>query len=953
VGYYCRIRGIPNIFASFDIPSVWDAGGGTVVLDGDTYTWSPTLITNQGGFGAVSQRTDPKAGIGRSGVTGLTFRLNGTQERTAGLWQGLIATSAFRTDQNQTVLQADLAVDTTSGPITVLDTTGFATAPRLYIGSETILVDATANTTTEFRNISKRGAFGSQALFHIGDMDNVIEFGASGPFVADYPLVWNGRVVDIWVATGRSVGGVFVPFGSTIDSTEDSQIPSGTISRYSLSSDMLTVEMEVSSLEALLEREVASRLPKAFAGLQGSGGIQVDGSNNHLVYLVRSQTASGALIIHKEKRFDIRLQRDDGGGGDEDVPDGLYPIHTIDDYITHTMFTTGDDTVTSAFTTFAATLVNEGGVSTNPYQMSFVSDPAPSLDEQEYTLICEPGSLWGELGFEGIVDMDLEVDVSTQTNLATSSRKPALFRWPVPVRDETRTERRLYFWDPIGESFDFTPGFDDDDGNAVGAYIKIGNHEVVRVISQTEHNTGSILFSGQFSFSVSERQTMGSFLEEEVYIEIDVEEQEYIDIVQGLAFPGVSAWRMALYLLLGGSGVTGTNHATYDQGWRDSGAHIQADLVDVDSFEDVHERQATAARDNWMISGPTKLREILEQEARLQQTIIAPTLSATGYQLRAIEIEPTLESLASIGETVDDTVLYTAASGGIVVDTSAHNIINQINWKTAYDNAKGAFRSTANRSLQTTSIGTYGKMEPLEIEVRGIAGEEQVTERIDDIGQRIFGLYATPYLIVEVSLANVRTWVWEISDIVQLTHDLIPAFKSLGRGVDVRMKIFAKEDFFRPTDTSSRITLVSRTFNGARFSELAPTLKLNTNLLGGTNWEVSDHKFTQSGYTDVLGRLFDVDFWAAGYPVRVFAPGNEAAAVTALVSSVTASTGSDDGQIILDTDVSGAGTVPLYLELGDYSVNDTEGAWRSLAFISDGDGKLDRATLDDAPFLYT
>ena len=40
-----RVAGIPYIFANQSLPTEWDAGSGTVTwLDGDTYTWQPSLI---------------------------------------------------------------------------------------------------------------------------------------------------------------------------------------------------------------------------------------------------------------------------------------------------------------------------------------------------------------------------------------------------------------------------------------------------------------------------------------------------------------------------------------------------------------------------------------------------------------------------------------------------------------------------------------------------------------------------------------------------------------------------------------------------------------------------------------------------------------------------------------------------------------------------------------------
>ena len=185
-----EVEGIPYLFAEFD-PDRIDADAKPSLPSGYT-SLSESLLIMPGQ--SIGNRIDREAGVASGDAWDMVL------SRDALVEEGLQSTLFVR-PSNTTVITSDLTGTTT--PITVADTTGFASSGAVYIGRERITYTSTTSTT--FAGTVGRGSLGY-----------AYEFGASGEIyytqVTDIPTVWRGR----WVTLHQHL---LSPAGHMLDST--------------------------------------------------------------------------------------------------------------------------------------------------------------------------------------------------------------------------------------------------------------------------------------------------------------------------------------------------------------------------------------------------------------------------------------------------------------------------------------------------------------------------------------------------------------------------------------------------------------------------------------------------------------------------------------------------------------------------------------------------------------
>jgi hypothetical protein len=324
--FYIRFRGIPYIFANFAIPTAWDAGGGTVTISGETYTWNTSLISES--VQGVTTRVNPKLGIASAGRQRFRFLITGTQTASTGdAWLTITPSDIRRSDLARATITSDFDQNDATMPVDSTSEYGSSGTQILYSGLETMTTNLAAKTGTTFTSVG-RGKYGSQAIYHEGVISNIDGRGA-GAWVTSSPFAWEGRPVSLWMATGYGVAS-FTPYGSTIMSSEDSEVWAGLVSDLSVSKDLAEISLNCVSLDQLLRRTIGTRIARAWCshipsrnGLPSNTPIAIDEHSNK-IQIGLAKVASGAGYSSVAYSTLDTLQLDGS-----DIPDGLYHPQTV------------------------------------------------------------------------------------------------------------------------------------------------------------------------------------------------------------------------------------------------------------------------------------------------------------------------------------------------------------------------------------------------------------------------------------------------------------------------------------------------------------------------------------------------------------------------------------------------------------------------------------------------
>lgn len=276
VGFVAHISGLPYLFGNFPAPSSWLTSG-KVTWDSEDYDWSPTLVVPDN-WGKLARKLQPKAGRGQGAQLDVSFSLPSTAgappERR--LWLDLPLTARRR----QGGLATDLVTPFDADETSTMSVTHNPWSPTtddiiLYAGLETIVVTGgLLSTSTSLVNLT-RSAFKSQRIF--ADPSAVSsDYGGTGlPVmpVADYPLVWEGRILRLWAVLGKRqvirdphAYSDFEPIDGAFDDANQYRLHTGRVDYLKEGGDSLEVTIPTSSLERAARGPVSENFPTMIAG---------------------------------------------------------------------------------------------------------------------------------------------------------------------------------------------------------------------------------------------------------------------------------------------------------------------------------------------------------------------------------------------------------------------------------------------------------------------------------------------------------------------------------------------------------------------------------------------------------------------------------------------------------------------------------------------------------------
>lgn len=300
--WWCRISGIPYLFCAGEVPDshitgLRDNGRPYVEFDGDTYDWLQCLVITDG-WGQTGTQMQPKGGMPQSGGLSFTFRIDDTIDgnitQAESQWLKLLTRAIKgRSDGVSTTnLAANVAVDDVGNlTFTANPWDPVSGNVNLYIGLETLIVDDTTNTPTVRGPIS-RGRFGSKAKDHQFEAVSDDESHATGLIVADFPLMWEGRVIDLYMSLGHwqltdlsenAHLGEFETYsrqdGSDLvwDSPNTALADRFVITNVREGGDLATVVFETAGLDGLIDGDILARVPRAVVGIGPGQGWNAAG----------------------------------------------------------------------------------------------------------------------------------------------------------------------------------------------------------------------------------------------------------------------------------------------------------------------------------------------------------------------------------------------------------------------------------------------------------------------------------------------------------------------------------------------------------------------------------------------------------------------------------------------------------------------------------------------------
>lgn len=621
-----------------------------------------------------------------------------------------------------------------------------------------------------------------------------------------------------------------------------------------------------------------------------------------------------------------RSQNSDGAAPFEDVPEGMYRLGTLSAYITDTLAEWLPGTLTiKAEVSYSAAVVPESG------RVVLVCAVAPSRTGNGARLVWltvrgDKESFFRDLGFTALeFEMEKANDNDVGVFEAFADRAPAALRIPP---NPAPLPSRIYLQDLSQWSATWftAAGWEDDEANAIDAYAAIKDVGLLKVggLVQGDVNEGTYLSACERAPTV-----LGSQNTEEIFIEYSDTEPPVVEVSRVVALPFTSANRMMLYMLLGGTGH-GANSATWDQGWPGAGLGIPARLVEITDWTDL-DAERPERRDGWVWFGRDDARKLLDEELKATQQQIVSDLG----KLRLVAMDVPLEAIPRTRRTVGPEQTATEDKG-VGFDRQPNRIVNVVRVKGGYDARDGKYYlDQTNRQLD--SIGTWGEQAAVEVEIRGLSAVGDAASKGRTIAQRIFGLYARPYALIEVDIAPRAAWLWGIGDEVELTHPWVPDPTRPRRGcVSMLCRIVNKEARYAGGNAKSFVTLTLQSYAlaGQRYSAWGPSAQL---LYSGTanTWTVVEDAY---GPDRVRG-FADSDYFQLGMGVKTMRLGNSSAApVSRTIATRTGSVGSV--KLTFSAALSGSASQRYVMWYDDHDSPKLTDAQRLFVFMSDYSGSL-------------
>ncbi len=912
---YVTISGLPYIWSNGNPPQGWETapGSGLVEIDGEAYTWLKTLEADTD-FASVAQSANATGGIGVTGEHTFRFAVAGDVGAASDAWLSIAYADS--------IARAGSAVSRglePLSPVEVIDyqienAAAFEASGVVHVALEAIAYATKTTGAGESLDTLTRGAYGSTARHHMGgdDLAEAMTIGGA-PFVSEHPLAWQGRTVRLWLAPCRRVGSALVPESAAARGAEDVEAFAGILDDIKGANGGTEIGVTALGLLHVMAQEVATRLPRAVAGFPDGKRLQVADDNRTLYW---------TWIVGTDFRDDLvtEIQTVYRNAVDLTIINSSYSFDEISGGLNST-FALGDQPTlpTSIGAVSVRTAINAD------YKAVVTVSASDETVGAYWNLRIDgtPGdSFWRELGFTTLQEATPAVEATRVTYTFTADRPLPVFRLPAG-----NGLRRIYYHTPTGPNFDATPGYVTDAGADIDGALRIGDKEIVEF-----NSSGS---QGGFAYlSISARGAYGSDSREEIYVEWAPAKPKPIEIVQGLGFSGCGDLRTALYLLLGGSGEAGFNHATYDQGWRGSGAFVAADLIDVTSFETLNSKtQPPEGRDNRFIPDATSLREWLHGVLVETQSFPVATWTATDgrFKLRVKQARPPRESDRLTAHVLDRSVTWTGGPDKAEVEIDQGKIVNSAVVRTGLNNAAQKWLQTQ-QSTDSTSVGTWGRKDRLNFDVGSTSDPLEAMDVAIDLLGSVYRSLGIPWAIILVPTGSPETWGWQLFDPVLVSHTALPKRLSVGRGItDVLGVIVGKIDMYRGQASKavrSLLRVLVADYGSSRWGLRAPSCRgVVTN---DDEITVEDHAYSAS--TDAL----DISWFPVGTQVRIYLRGDEASAELRGVELITGSAMKIDNTSALLGET-------VIVELAPYNTAAATEYQQSFAHQSDGDGILNKA----------
>lgn len=909
---YVRISGIPYVFSTIDLPDAWDNGSGKVQLGAEIHDWSKTLLWDRE-HSTAGDELQPKRGDWTPGQSSLRFDLGMSDDA---LWLSLTNDNPARSDIVATTLLESITVAQTTD-IIVRDESVWSADDLIHLGTECMRVTTIGGTST--LSTVQRGRYGSWARYHpAGDESAGIDVSGAGGVLSSVPLQWRGRVVELYLAAGVWLqDGTFLPYSIAANGTADTMIDRCVIVDREYSADISQVELSLASLSLMTQRTIAVRNPRGRAvqySLDGEPIIQFAGDCNQIRYAFTKtdENAGNAYILNERT---LRNSTDTA-----DISTGtFYRLRDVETALEATIADGALPTNSSTPDVSVALSLDEDGKVTVGIGLVGAAQPA------EYTLTIDAlaaNSAWRALGFEhaAVVAPANQTATFIQWSVTADRALPALYL-PAISKQQTGIDRYVPVVPEAGADFDadFSPAKKDGSGNVAPAY---------RLGDQTIFETDA--FGTTFSLSrleVFDRLVYGERQAPEIYEEIDPEDPFSLPIVRGVGFAGVGEFSMLLHLMLGFTGVPGTN-STYDEGWAERD-HIPASFVDIESFEALErDTQPPSGADNWIFFEPTSVQDVIRQVCAANNAFVCAAYNPDDEQvkIRAFKAElPTQSDASSPALALDNSNTLTGVGFGLEHRVETTALINTVRGSAGYDNVRGQFLAEL-VSRDLTSINTFGAAAPWDLEIRGFSNPLDAFGRMVDVAQELFATYGFPYQVLTIAYTTSLGWDIQIGDTVTVSNDLIPTRQSAGRGQTAQpFRVMGHTRIPRGSRMLAArgvLTLFGANEGAPSFVEWAPCARV-TAVTSGTDLTIDVDQYSPSGADTT-----DEEWWTSGATVEIWERGDFSTVVERVVASVSA------GTIVLTASISL--TPPLILRSAPYDTVSVYDYQREVAYLSDG-----------------
>ena len=940
VRVYCTISGLDQCYANWGpCPTAWDAGGGTVTIGGETYTWNRSLEARNG-FGQLSSTLDLKNGTVKSGVCSLRFRLPGTNvDASANDWLSKLARSPDRADVYHASLADDFEIS--DATLTVHDNSAWPASGTIYVGTETVTYSAKPSATTF--TIDARALFRSQEKTHLGRISTSSEIG-SGMRISSNPVAWQGRIVRVWLCFGSVADGAFTPYGATAESTSDMEWFRGIIADRRIAGNQMYVDIELASLDQLMNAEIGGRLPSSRAGIFSNQGapqqsVWIDDTTNRLAFAIHSLYGTfyaddDGSVTNVEAGNGIQLLTD--GAPTTPLPDGMYTLSELVPHVRYTInqWLTGTSDVTSVYMNANGTtgkcdlkIAHRNTASTDPLGLEIVADGG-----------C-PNNLWRAVGFTS--NQLKTVDNSSEVKeFVFESDKEVPYHYIAWA--EAGTPARIYYepLDTGAPAFDASPGWVTSKGGTVNGFVRVG--EEIFEFSGTGTTDGLPYLTivdqatGSTSASPSRRVGVGNSIAHEHRLAADIKEPDktkFEEITQGFALTDVTAALAMLQALESGSGAASHN-GTYDKGPLGCGANVDSGQLSEAAFERADDRLSSHRFDFIAAFSPTRLRDFMNGELVLSQLGIGSqnrydTVSAawSGYLIQPFDMLPPM--LHELTNAIDVGVGEISREKEIGDDDHDDKIVTRIVVDTIWDHGAQKYLVKGLPITHRSFRDTYGETRDLKIGIKGIVGVERVVERLLDYAMPTFTMFGEPYRGLTIPMASLWPWGWSHGQILSVTHPLLVKRDAIGRGLTSRkMRLYDRSSILVGPDNGGSVFSEVRCLeNDVNLVGITPTMKV-TALSAGTTYVV-----TQNHFRDACSLIDDTDDFELSDAVFCYEPGDEEHGVVRTISAKTATT-------VTLSSATGLG-YPFYVTQVNYNHVSLTNRQSTYAYMADTDELLD------------